>query len=441
MAKRPDLVIISGEMAGRRFAVGPAAVRLGRSSSNDIHVPDEELSRNHCLFEPFGETGLRVTDLASANGTSVNGVPIGSDPVDLKEGDVIEVGRTTLRVGDGTVRAAPVARAEGAVDLGLGSSAPEKGTTPAKRRSPMMNVLWAVAVLIACGAIALILTTPSEGPSQPAPRAVADETPTVSEVMYEKVKADSKGIFRFAMTFGSDGMLSVKIDDTANNRRMQPKRIRLSDEGRRELNEILEWKRLKGLERDYVGVEPDPPAADSQVLKVVYTTCTRTVRVLNTEEPEAFAAIREKLEAFSKSELGVWAIAYSRERLVELAEEAVRLGAAKWEERDVNYGNLAAAIVAYKEAAFYLETVNPKPECAALAAEGLKRAKEELDRRYTDQRFLADKALNLSQWETARNELKVLLEMVPDRKDDRNRDARQKLVSAETNLKKKGGAK
>ena len=66
---------------------------------------------------------------------------------------------------------------------------------------------------------------------------------------------------------------------------------------------------------------------------------------------------------------------------------------------------------------------------------------EELAGLSPDQRFLADKALNLSQWETARNELKVLLEMVPDRKDDRNRDARQKLVSAETNLKKKGGAK
>ena len=438
MAKRPDLVIMSGEMAGRRFAVGPAAVRLGRSSSNDIHVPDEELSRNHCLFEPFGETGLRVTDLASANGTSVNGVPIGSDPVDLKEGDVIEVGRTTLRVGDGTVRAAPVARAEGAVDLGLGSSDPEKGTTPAKRRSPMMNVLWAVAVLIACGAIALILTTPSEGPSQPAPRAVADETPTVSEVMYEKVKADSKGIFRFAMTFGSDGMLSVKIDDTANNRRMQPKRIWLSDEGRRELNEILEWKRLKGLERDYVGVEPDPPAADSQVLKVVYTTCTRTVRVLNTEEPEAFAAIREKLEAFSKSELGVWAIQYSRGKLMELAEKAAELGEAKWADRDVEHGNLAASIEAYREALFYLETIDPKPPLAATVREGLERSKEELDRRCRDQRFLADRALNLKQWEEAKSALMVLMEMVPDRRDDRHRDAKTKLLSAESHLKKGG---
>ena len=80
MAKRPDLVITNGEMSGRRFAVGPGALRLGRSSSNDIHIPDEELSRNHCLFEPVGETGIRVTDLASANGTLVNGVPLEGDP-------------------------------------------------------------------------------------------------------------------------------------------------------------------------------------------------------------------------------------------------------------------------------------------------------------------------------------------------------------------------
>lgn len=441
MAKRPDLVIVSGEMSGQRFSVGADAVRLGRSSSNDIHIPDEELSRNHCLFEPSGETGLRVTDLASANGTSVNGMLIGTDPVELKEGDTVEVGLTVLRVGGESVQAAPspVTCAEGAVDLGLGSSSSPKGGAPARRRSPMANVLWAVAVLVACGAIALILMTPSEKPDQPAPKAFSDATPVVSEVLYEKVKADSKGIFRFAMTFGSDGTLSVKIDDTANNRRMQPKSARLSEEGRRELGEILAWKKLKDLDREYVGVEPDPPAVDSQTLKVVYTTRVHSVRVVNTDEPEAFSAIREKLESFSKSELGVWAIAYSRERLVELAEEAVRLGNAKWDERDVNYGNLSAAIVAYKEAAFYLETVNPKPECAAVAAEGLDRAKKELDQRAKDQRFLADKALNLSQWETARDELKVLLEMVPDRKDDRNRDARQKLVSAETNLKKKGG--
>ena len=71
--KRPELLITNGAFADRRFVVGEAGLRLGRSSSNDIHIPDEELSRNHCLFEPSGEDGIRVTDLASANGTEVNG--------------------------------------------------------------------------------------------------------------------------------------------------------------------------------------------------------------------------------------------------------------------------------------------------------------------------------------------------------------------------------
>lgn len=437
MAKRPDLVIANGEMSGRRFAVGQDAMRLGRSSSNDIPIRDEELSRNHCLFEPSGETGIRVTDLASANGTVVNGELIGADPVELKEGDLIEVGKTLIRVGD-AAPAAQAAPAPGVVDLGLGAPSPTAGVASAKRRSPLANILWAVAVLVACGAIALILLAPAER-SPSAKAIVTEETPIVRELVYEKVRADSNGIYRYALTLSADGMLAVKIDDTSNDRRMPVKRKPLTEDGRKELNEMLAWKKVKTLDRDYIGVEPDPPAVDSKKLKVVYSTDVREVSVINTDEPEAFAAIREKLESFSKSELGVWAISYPRERLIEMAEESVRLGDAKWAERDVNHGNLAEAIVAYREAIFYLETVNPKPECAVTAAEGLNRAKTELDRRYVDQRFLADRALNLSQWETACEELKVLIQMVPDRKDDRNRDARQKLVSAETNMRKKGG--
>lgn len=438
MAKRPELVILSGDLKGRRFEVGEGTLRLGRSSSNDIHVPDEELSRNHCLFEQIGETGIRVTDLASANGTMVNGEPIGNDPVDLKEGDIIEVGATAISVGD-PKPAAPA----GAVDLGLGTSSvqPAGGAAGtalgAKGRPPILRLLWAVAVLVPIVAIVTILLAPVEEPTAPVP--VAAETPVVREVVYEKVRADSTGIFRYALTAATDGQLVVKIDDTSNNRHMAPKMKMLSPEGVAELNQILNYKTVMGLDDSYSGFEPDPPALDALTLKVVYSTRVKTVKVVNTQEPEAFAAIREKLESFSKSELGVWAIAYSREKLIELAEQAVRLGQSKWEDRDVNHGNLAAAIVSFEEARFYLETVDPKPDCMAEANEGLSKAKAELDKRYTDQRFLADRALNLSQWETARDELKILLEMVPDRKDDRNRDARQKLVSAENNLKKKGG--
>ena len=60
MAKRPELLIASGPMKGTRFQVGAGGVRLGRSSSNDVHIPDEELSRNHCLFEQSGDDGIRL---------------------------------------------------------------------------------------------------------------------------------------------------------------------------------------------------------------------------------------------------------------------------------------------------------------------------------------------------------------------------------------------
>ena len=84
---------------------------------------------------------------------------------------------------------------------------------------------------------------------------------------------------------------------------------------------------------------------------------------------------------------------------------------------------------------FYLQTVHPKPEFAAEARRALDAAVAELDRRYRDQRFLADRAINLSQWETAQRELSVLLEMIPDRNDERHREAASKLLDVERRVK------
>ena len=429
--KRPELMVMNGALAGKRFEVKEGGLRLGRSSSNDIHVPDEELSRNHCLFEAVGDNGVRVTDLASANGTLVNGVVLGGDPVDLKLGDLIEVGKTTITVvGD-----QPLPSSDG-VDLGLGTQA-ESAAQPVRRRSPLANILWAVVVLVAGAAIYLMLVTP-QGADEPTPVAAMEETPVIREVLYEKVEATLDGIFRYEMTVSADGMIGVTLDDTKENRHPAIPPKALSETAMKELNDILALKSLREIDREYVGLEPDPPALTSWRLKVVYTTAARTIRIVNTQEPEPFRVIREKLEAFSKNELGIHAIQYPRAKLVELAEESVALGKAKWEDRDVQHGNLFAAVSAYKEAIFYLETVDPKPDCITDARKGLEESQKELDRRYGDQRFLADRAINLGQWETAQRELAVLLEMVPNRDDSRNREASAKLVDVEKRMKKGG---
>ena len=169
MAKRPELLIVSEPLAGKRYAITADGLRLGRSSSNDIHVPDEELSRNHCLFERVDEDAIRVTDLASANGTILNGRMLGGAPARLKVGDVIEVGATTIKVvGD---EEPPPRGAGGAVDLGFGAPANVPAVKSGRKRSPFANVLWAFAILLAVAAIYLVFKSDSIA-KPPAPTAL-----------------------------------------------------------------------------------------------------------------------------------------------------------------------------------------------------------------------------------------------------------------------------
>jgi len=428
MSKRPDLMITTGELAGRRFVVDNGGLRLGRSSSNDIHIPDGELSRNHCLFEAVGEDGLRLTDLASANGTYLNGRPLGGDPVDLHVGDIVEVGSTVVRVVGEQQESA-----KDSVDLGLGDAA-KRPQEPVRKRSLLANVLWVLASLLAVSAIYLVLVAPTGDPVS-APIAVVEETPVLKEFSYEKVEATAENIFRYELTLTPDGVLSAVADDVPKENRHLTKRCPLDERAREELGDILSWEAMREIDREYAGVEPDPPALNSWTLKVIYSSRVRTVKIVNTQEPEAFRAVRERLEAFSKNQLGIWALQYSRDKLIALAEENVVLGRSKWEDRDVQHGNLFGAVAAFSEALFYLETVNPKPDCAQAARRGLDESKEELDKRYRDQRFAADRAINLGQWDAAQRELTVLLEMIPDRKDDRNREASAKLMDVEKRLK------
>ena len=90
-----EILVTVGPLRGRRFAVTERGLRLGRSSTCEIAMPDPALSRNHCLFE-LRDGDLWVTDLASANGTVVNGVALGADSRRLAVGDVVSAGDSSL---------------------------------------------------------------------------------------------------------------------------------------------------------------------------------------------------------------------------------------------------------------------------------------------------------------------------------------------------------
>lgn len=442
MKKTLEILVTVGPLRGRRFAVTERGLRLGRSSTCEIAMPDPALSRNHCLFE-LRDGDLWVTDLASANGTVVNGVALGADSRRLAVGDVVSAGDSILVIV-GAGEPAPAQRQPGAagtadasaLDLGLGEEREAETAAPVP---PKRILLWVAAVVAVVGAAALILSGGKDGAdAEPAVQALAPERPVLHAFRFEKVEAGPKGIYRYALKLDAAGTLSVEIDDVPKENRHVRKSAALSTNALEELDRILSAQDLSALDPEYTGVPLEAGTLKSFALTVVRGGRVFATAVENTQEPPAFRAVRERLETFSKNELGIWAIQFPAEKLVEMSAESRRAGDAKWEERDVQHGNLAAALAAYREAVFYLETVNPKPAGYGALVARRDEVARVLEARYRDQRFLADRAINLADWETARRELRILCELVPDVKDARHAEAAAKLLDVEGRLKKGG---
>ncbi|MBI5031003.1 MAG: FHA domain-containing protein [Chloroflexi bacterium] len=94
METRGKLVLTLSTGTVQEFGLQKASVSLGRSTTNDIALRDSKTSRVHAKIECTA-TGCTLSDLASANGTRVNGQRI--DQVTLEPGDVITIGDNTLR--------------------------------------------------------------------------------------------------------------------------------------------------------------------------------------------------------------------------------------------------------------------------------------------------------------------------------------------------------
>ena len=444
MAERLKIECVSPTGEVKTYDVGPAGLSVGRASTNDLVIPDEMLSRKHCLFQPSGETGLKVADLASANGTFVNGVQVGASDVELHAGDVVTAGDQKFSIrGAGT----PPVKA-GGVDLGLGASQSAgdaaKADAPAHRGSPLRIALWAVALVVAVLAVMLVMLVdfPAAEPvviSQPAEEKDADG---ISSVEFEKVDADSKGIYRYAIAYdGFSGELSVQYHDLPVNNRQLQKKTKLSPKAVGVLREICDGAAgFFTLDREYSGADPlELNSLKSRRIRIVRGRKVTCVTVANVEEPAEFRSLREALETFSRNELGTWAIEYSRDKLIELSHQRAETAKQKYDEREVDYGNLFASVKAYRESVFYLETVDPKPEGYSDILERLEVSSKALDESYREMRFQADKALNMQDWEVAADRLKILCLIVPDKDDDRNREAKAKLVDVEKRLRKGGG--
>lgn len=79
--------------ASRVIVLNAPVVKVGRGLDNDIVLPEDPVSAEHCRLERH-ESSFRLIDLGSTNKTWVNGREI--EEAVLRNGDEIRVGRTTF---------------------------------------------------------------------------------------------------------------------------------------------------------------------------------------------------------------------------------------------------------------------------------------------------------------------------------------------------------
>jgi pSer/pThr/pTyr-binding forkhead associated (FHA) protein len=88
-----ELEITDGGGSVRRHAISKPTTTMGRDLDRDIRLDDESVSRKHAELQ-FGEQGFWLRDSGSLHGTSVNGTRIPEDGVAVKNGDVIQLGKS-----------------------------------------------------------------------------------------------------------------------------------------------------------------------------------------------------------------------------------------------------------------------------------------------------------------------------------------------------------
>ena len=90
-----SVVTLFGLAAGTEYPLEERQIGVGRGAENAISIDDGAMSKKHAVFE-FSDSGYRIRDLASMNGTLLNGSEI--RVAELKHGDRIQMGEHTFQL-------------------------------------------------------------------------------------------------------------------------------------------------------------------------------------------------------------------------------------------------------------------------------------------------------------------------------------------------------
>lgn len=457
--KEYRLTIISGNNVGKALVIESFPITLGRSSKNDFSIADEILSRHHCSIDERNNE-LWITDLASANGTAVNGKFI--DEVKLNVGDIIQIGDTSIKLTNANENAtvsgnaiqkeiptivpnnAPVIEplTGDKIDLGLNSSiTPEEKSE--KRKTDLKNIrnlaIISVVTIIVISAIMTFLTSYSgkEEKTKKPNKKELDPIPQSLEFYYSETKGTDSNIFKYTLKLSKDGVLTATIDDIAASRHIE----RTSEKPIKEELILNLKERINELEFSSLEEEYRDKNKHNEWNETIITTIddknVKTVSVLNTNYPQIFEDTRNELRNFANIELNLSSIDYSKEELELLAQKSLTLANKCFNEKEIAPENLFNSIRYYTETMYHLENISPKPEMYNVAFEKKREAEGVLNQIIKDKEYAIQRAKGMSDWGTAAENLRELCEIIPDKNDDRHIEYYRQLLLVEEHINKK----
>ncbi|MFA6562119.1 MAG: FHA domain-containing protein [Verrucomicrobiia bacterium] len=470
------LRILQGRRRGREYSVGKDPVTIGRAPQCDVIIPDDQLVSSEHADVRMDENGqLVIRDLESVNGTEVNGQSIEESV--LKPGDEIAIGSTIFEVIEEAARPAreseppkrspateklPVvtkptveeveeeeeeerprrkkkeeveeaeeAGQEAPVELTFGGKpkrVAKKPAAPIGRRLMSLG-LTAVLAIVAIGGGLYVWKEVQRSMPQVV-SSIGGDTRR-ADLFYEKVQASTHNIFRFALRLNGD-KVTLNVDDLKQRRHVQREK-KVGETLLIELVRQIENGGFDKLEKPKYGGFP----ADQQemaVIELTRGTRVKRVEIENTIAPDAFVNAQKTLEDFAQNELGIAAINRSREELIKEADDALLRGKQLFDQRDVADANLYNAIKAFQLVQIDLEIIEPKPANYTAAVQSEATAKDMLKERINNLRFIAEQAIKLGEWAKAQTCLSEILARVPDREDERYKEADRKLIGVQAHL-------
>ena len=152
-----SLALVAGPRYGEELPIPKPVVTVGRAAGSDILIDDDSVSAAHARLE-WDLGAWRITDLASTNGTAVEGVRLAPNiPTPLPYGATVRVGGVKLQFREVEQADPERARAE--------YVAPGKPATLREERSGFRFPVWlALLLLVLLAVIGFVLFQVASAP-------------------------------------------------------------------------------------------------------------------------------------------------------------------------------------------------------------------------------------------------------------------------------------